>query len=138
LPTYFRFEGSNSQDGSDGVLGNQVLKRFNTVFDFSAKRVWYKPIKQFTSFMGIDRSGLRLLPHTRGAIVLGVAENTAAYTANISVNSIITEFDGESVTNANFDRLQMALRDPKGKTLTLCGEFAKQTFCSELQLNSRI
>ena len=138
LPTYFRFEGSNSQDGSDGVLGNQVIKRFNTVFDFSTERMWYQPSKQFTSIIDTNRSGLRLLPHIKGAIVLDVAENTGAYNADIPVNSIITEFEGEPVTYASFDKLNMALSHPKRETVLLCWEFKKQKRCNELQLDSRI
>ena len=138
LPTYFRFEGSNSQDGSDGVIGNQILKHFNTVFDFSTERMWYRPSKQFTSFIGTNRSGLRLLPHSQGAIVLDVAEDTGAFGAKIPINSIITEFEGEPVTYANFDKLKMMLRHPKKETVPLCWEFQKQKHCSELQLDSRI
>ena len=138
LPTFFRFEGSNSQDGSDGVLGNQVLKRFNTVFDFSTERMWYQPNKQFTSFIGTNRSGLRLLPHSRGAIVLDVAEDTGAFAANIPVNSIITEFEGEPVTYESFDKLQMALNHPERETVPLCWEFETQKLCNEIQLDSRI
>lgn len=138
LPTYFRFEGSNSQDGSDGVLGNQVLKRFNTVFDFSKERMWYQPSKQYNFLIGADRSGLRLLPYSQGAIVLGVAEDTGAYAAKISINSIITEFEGEPVTYANFDKLKMALSHSKRKTVPLCWEFKNQKLCNEIQLDSRI
>ena len=138
LPTYFRFEGSNSQDGSNGVLGNQVLKRFNTVFDFSEERMWYQPSKRFSSFIGADRSGLRLLPHSQGAIVLDVAKDTGAYAAKILVNSIITDFEGEPVTYANFDKLKMALSHPKRETVPLCWEFKNQKFCNEIQLDSRI
>ncbi len=138
LPTYFRFEGSNSQDGSNGVLGNQVLKRFNTVFDFSGERMWYQPSKRFSSFIGADRSGLRLLPHSQGAIVLDVAKDTGAYAAKILVNSIITDFEGEPVTYANFDKLKMALSHPKRETVPLCWEFKNQKFCNEIQLDTRI
>ncbi|MFZ8198628.1 aspartyl protease family protein [Alteromonas portus] len=138
LPTYFRFEGSNSQDGSDGVLGNQVLKRFNIVFDFSEERMWYQPTKRFSSFIGADRSGLRLLPHSKGAIVLDVAKDTGAYAAKILVNSIITDFEGEPVTYASFDKLKMALSHPKRETVPLCWEFKNQQFCNEIQLDSRI
>ena len=138
LPTYFRFDGSNPQEGSDGVLGNQVLKRFNTVFDFSQRRMWYQPSKQFSSFIGADRSGLRLLPHSKGAIVLDVAKDTGAYAAKISVNSIITEFEGEPVTYASFDKLKMALSNPKRQTVPLCWELKEQQLCNEIQLDSRI
>lgn len=138
LPTYFRFEGSNSQDGSDGVLGNQVLKQFNTVFDFSTERMWYQPSKQFTSSVSTDRSGLRLLPHSQGAIVLDVAEDTGAHAAKVPVNSIITEFEEAPVTYANFDKLQMALRHPEREQVSLCWEFKNQKTCSVLQLDSRI
>ena len=138
LPTYFRFNGSNSQTGSDGVLGNQILKRFNTVFDFASERMWYQPSKQFTSSVSTDRSGLRLLPHSQGAIVLDVAEDTGAHAAKVPVNSIITEFEEAPVTYANFDKLQMALRHPEREQVSLCWEFKNQKTCSVLQLDSRI
>ena len=138
LPTYFRFDGSNSQTGSDGVLGNQILKRFNTVFDFSSERMWYQPSKQFTSSVSTDRSGLRLLPHSQGAIVLDVAEDTGAHAAKVPVNSIITEFEEAPVTYANFDKLQMALRHPEREQVSLCWEFKNQKTCNVLQLDSRI
>ena len=108
------------------------------MFDFSAERMWFQPSKQFISFIGADRSGIRLLPHTEGAIVLDVAKDTGAYTAKISVNSIITEFEGEPVTYASFDKLKMALSHPKRETVPLCWEFKNQKRCNEIQLDSRL
>ena len=100
--------------------------------------MWYQPSKQFSSFIGADRSGLRLLPHSKGAIVLDVAKDTGAYAAKISVNSIITEFEGEPVTYASFDKLKMALSNPKRQTVPLCWELKEQQLCNEIQLDSRI
>lgn len=100
--------------------------------------MWYQPSKQYTSFVEADRSGLRLLPHSKGAIVLDVAKDTGAYAAKISVSSIITEFDGELVTYASFDKLKMTLSHPKRETVPLCWEFKNQQLCNEIQLDSRI
>lgn len=138
LPTYFRFEGSNSQDGSDGVLGNQVLQRFNIVFDFSGERLWYQPAQHVDAYLGADRSGLRLLPPPQGAIVKQVAPNTGAALANVEVNSIVTKIDGNPVTYKNFDTLKLTLSDPKRNTVSLCWTKEEHVQCKMLMLEARI
>ena len=40
FPTYFRTEGNRGESGSHGVLGNQLMQRFNMVFDFSNQLIW--------------------------------------------------------------------------------------------------
>jgi hypothetical protein len=79
-----------TEDDTDGILGNQIMKRFNMVFDFNNETLWLRPNKHFTNPIRQNRSGLLLLPHTQGTVVRGIIpNNSSAEALGIKENSII-------------------------------------------------
>jgi hypothetical protein len=48
IPTAFApAEVRSKQEGADGVLGNNVLRRFNVIFDYEKERLYIKPTTHF-------------------------------------------------------------------------------------------
>ena len=83
FPTYFRAEGRKPEGDSNGVLGNQIMQRFNLVFDFTNELIWIQPNSKYQRTIEVDRSGLRVLPHTLGGIAKTIEPGTAAALLNI-------------------------------------------------------
>jgi hypothetical protein len=42
-------EVRSKQEGADGILGNDAMRRFNTVFDYRRGRLYLKPNRHFTT-----------------------------------------------------------------------------------------
>lgn len=47
--------------GRNGIIGNEILSRFNVIFDISRARVFLKPIKRYNKYFKYDRSGITLI-----------------------------------------------------------------------------
>jgi predicted aspartyl protease len=137
FPTYFRVEGSKPENGSHGVLGNQIMQRFNLVFDFTNQVVWVQRNGKYPSTIDVDRSGLRLLPHTLGGIAKDIKIGTAAADLNIPKNSIITHIDEQRLTLDNFDTLTKLLRAKARQHVSICWQ-EEFEHCETLTLKSRL
>lgn len=138
FPTSFRIQGSNPQSGSHGVLGNQIMQRFNLVFDFSNQVIWVQPNMNYSSPIGVDRSGLRVLPHTQGGIAKDIARGTGAEALNMPKNSIITHINNQRLTTDNFDHLTALFRTPELSQVPLCWREEKSERCEMLSLKARL
>jgi hypothetical protein len=137
FPSAFRLQGSPPQNGSHGVLGNQILQRFNMVFDFTNQLIWLQPNETYLSAIEVDRSGLRVLPHTLGGIVKDIAPGTAAALLNIPKNSIITRINEQRLTVDNFDNLTGLLNTSTRSQVSLCWQEGSAQ-CGTLLLKSRL
>ena len=138
LPVYFRTSGSNPQSGSDGVLGSQVMGRFNQVFDFKNEQYWIQPVKNTPKPVAADRSGLRLLPHSQGAIVKDIASETPAGRLNLKVGDIVTHINGKRVNADSFDAVVGLLRSDQHEQLVLCWQDEPEQQCQSLTLKDRL
>lgn len=138
FPTYFRTQGSNHQSGSHGVLGNQIMQRFNLVFDFTNQVIWLQPNRNYSNPLGVDRSGLRVLPHTQGGIIKDIAPGTGAEDLNIPQNSIITQINHQRLTADNFDHLTELFRSTELSQLPLCWLAEQAEHCEMLPLKARL
>ena len=132
----YSMTGGYSEGGSHGILGNRLLSRFNLIFNYEARQLWLKPNQRFALPVGADRSGLRILPHARGAIVKSVAPATAGAALGLEAGNVITEFEGRPVTTANLARLQQALQSQRRK-IALCWLEEAKRRCGTLSLASR-
>jgi hypothetical protein len=138
LPTYFRTVGSNTQSGSHGVLGNQIMQGFNLAFNFKKQEIWLQANKNFATPILLDRSGLRLWPLANGAIVKSIAVGTGAETLKIPLGSIVTSINHIQITPTNFDSLTALLSDKTQSQLTLCWQDKEMSYCDDLKLTSRL
>lgn len=120
FPTYFTADGRKPENASNGVLGNRIMQRFNLVFDFTNQVIWVQRNGKYPSTISVDRSGLRLLPHTLGGIAKDIKVGTAAASLNIPKNSIVTHIDEQRLTVDNFDTLTTLLRTKTRKHVSIC------------------
>lgn len=136
LPVSYSISGGESEAGSNGLLGNQVLSRFNLVFDYPNERMFVVPNQSFAVPIAADRSGLRMRPHRAGAVVKTIAGGSAGARTGLRVGDIITSIDDTPISRSNFTELTR-LTSSDRETLSVCWLAADQPRCGQLVLASR-
>ncbi len=136
VPTEFNVSG-NVEDGRQGILGNLLLKKFNIIFDYTNKKMYLRPSKYMTDSMGLDRSGLALLPHVDGAIIKSIAAHSSARQSKLQDGDIITHFNKKLITRANYDEFKALLSSDEAQ-VPICWQRNKQQQCDLLQLRDRL
>lgn len=137
LPVSYDMEGGEEEAGSNGLIGNELLRRFNLVFDHPGERLYLQPNRNFSDPLEADRSGLLLRPHGGGIIVRQVAVGSAAANSGLADGDIITSFDGVAATPATISQLKRALASP-ADSIHLCWVSASESYCEQIPLANRI
>lgn len=120
-----------------GLIGSGLLRNFDVIFDYNNDFVAFKKNQQFSSVTYIDRSGLQLEPHIKGAVVKYVAKNTHAAKIGISSGDIVTTINDEKLNNQNFDQLRGLLSSNITK-MNICWQSKKKQQCKIMHLADRI
>lgn len=136
LPVSYAIAGGEDENGSNGILGNEVLQQFNLVFDYSHERLFLLPNSNFAAPIEADRSGLQLRPHTAGGIVKRIAPDSTGQASPLQVGDIITSFDDNPVSHENIRELKRALASGRD-SVRLCWQSGAMHRCEELTLASR-
>jgi hypothetical protein len=136
VPVSYSMTGGESDNGSNGLLGNEVLSHFNLVFDYPNKRMFASRNQIFQEPLNADRSGLLLRPHISGAVVKSVASGASAQSTGLRVGDIVTSIDDQVVTPSNIGKLKRLLASDR-QTLSLCWLAGDQKQCGDLKLASR-
>jgi membrane-associated protease RseP (regulator of RpoE activity) len=137
VPVSFFISGGHTDYGSNGLLGNEVLSRFNLIFDYPNERMFIKPNQSFPVPLYLDRSGLLIRPHRLGAVVKSVAKDSAAYAIGLKTNDLITSIDGTLMTHLNITELKRLLSSER-EAVSVCWMLADEQTCGELALTSRL
>jgi predicted aspartyl protease len=132
----YSMTGGTSENGSNGLLGNQALNRFNLIFDYQNNHLFMQPNHRFNMPISPDRSGLRVMPHTLGGIVKDIAAGTTATNSNLEVGDIVTRFNGEVLTAHTIGKLYSVLTSSQD-AVRLCWLRDSEENCEELELVSR-
>lgn len=92
--------GVSGRDDINGILGLEILKRFNTIYDYKKKVMYIKRNSLFDAPYRLNRSGLKLKKENGTLTVESVTAESAAEKAQIKVGDIILSIDGkEGMTN---------------------------------------
>lgn len=133
----YSIQGGETENDSDGIIGNEVLNHFNLVFDYPNNRLYFKPNQRFAEPINIDRSGLRIRAHRLGAVVKFIDSSSFAAASGLKVGDVITSIDGRPVTRHNLTALKRLLAS-KRESVSVCWVSADQQSCDKLRLASRI
>lgn len=95
-------------DSLAGNLGSEVLRRFNTTFDYANERMILVPNRSHSEPFLYDRSGLRLATGDR-LTVEGVIEGSPAADAGVEVGDLVTHVNGDLVSSANYAEVRAVL-----------------------------
>ncbi len=107
--------------GISGIIGNDILHRFDLILDYKRQRIRLEPNGLFGDPFIADRSGIRCERHEDGRVtVYSVIPGSPGDEAGLLEGDEIVSIDGKSITD--FDRMEEIfeiLRDREIKTLQL-------------------
>lgn len=136
LPVSYAIAGGETEAGSNGLVGNEVLQQFNLVFDYGGKRLFLAPNQRFGAIIGADRSGLQIRPHVAGGIVWRIAPGSAARAGPLREGDIITSFAGQPVSYQSVAELKRVLASDRD-SVHVCWLSGAIQHCDDLLLASR-
>lgn len=113
--TAFPSTGTFGGEGLAGNIGTAILRRFKVVFDYSRKRVYLEPAKNFSDPFEFDTSGLGLVSEGPAFSVFKVARvlpGTPAAEAGLRPGDELVSIGGHPVTNYRLASLRELLRQP--------------------------
>jgi hypothetical protein len=136
LPVSYAVSGGESDGGSNGLIGNEVLSRFNLIFDYPNERMLVTPSRRFEVPINADRSGLLIRSHQQGAVVKSIGNDSAGDRLDIRIDDIITSIDSRPVTPLNIAELKGVLASDR-ETVSVCWLSGERPHCGDLFLVSR-
>ena len=95
-------------DSLGGNLGSDVLRRFNTTFDYAGERMILVPNRAHAEPFTFDRSGLRLALGEK-LQVEGVIAGSPAEESGVEVGDLLTHVNGEPVGSADYGEVRATL-----------------------------
>jgi hypothetical protein len=95
-------------DSLGGNLGSDALRRFETTFDYSRRRLFLRPGAAFGEPFRFDRSGLRLGMGRELCVELVLPDSPAA-AAGIEIGDVLTHIDDAAVTGADYGTVRETL-----------------------------
>ena len=107
--------GLRTNPTSLGLVGIEVLRKFNIVFDYRGKHVYLAPSRAFSDRLIYDAAGLRLQTFSPGftpARVSGVVPSSPAAEAGFQVGDTIVDVDGRPVAKSTVEELRESFRQP--------------------------
>ena len=100
-------------------VGDQVMRRFVTVFDYRHQRMWLEPGGERHAQEWSDRSGV-LLGTRGGRLRVGdVLTSTPGWNAHVPVGGIIVAVNGRAVTGRDRTRVRQTLAGAPGAAVSL-------------------
>ncbi|MGV3509776.1 MAG: PDZ domain-containing protein [Sphingobacteriaceae bacterium] len=97
----------------NGNLGNEVLKRFNTVFDYSNETLYLKPNYMFKEPFEHDMSGIEISTYGKdfeGIIIARVEAGSAAEEAGLSINDRILSVNFKKSKDLGIEEINKLFR----------------------------
>jgi predicted aspartyl protease len=108
--------GATARKVPDGILGNDVIHRFNVLLNYKARRAMLSPNQFFNSMFKYDYTGLVIKFKTGGFIITKIIESSPAANAGLQAGDKILSVNDTQYSDLK--ALRQILNDP-GTTLTL-------------------
>lgn len=112
---------------ADGLIGGEILQRFTVTFDYTNKRAWFEPNKNFAAPDASDRAGFVAHYENSTYLVTSIDAHSPAAKVKLKAGNRILKING--VDTAKIDLLQFNgfFCQPAGTVLHLTVRSAKKT-----------
>lgn len=108
-----------------GIIGSGVLSRFNIVYNYAEKKMYWEKSASYGDAFPVNASGieLQLSKDKSQVLVHKVFDNSPAYDAGIEVDSVIESVDGEDASALGLAKLRdLFSQDGETVIVTIDGE----------------
>jgi C-terminal processing protease CtpA/Prc len=119
----------------NGILGNQLLSRFNIYFDYIREQIHVKPYRTFRKPFQMDRSGLVIFAYGQDFnkfIIKDIIDKSPAQEADLREDDIILKIQGFPGKFYTLDGLNHLFQKKPGKRIRLVvlreGEVLRKEF----------
>ena len=109
-------------NGRNGLLGSEILSRFNMIIDFNNEKLYLQPNRYFPVAFSYDRSGITLIASgtdLKKFLIQDVLENSPAYEAGVRTGDEITKINGFTSRFFTLSAINSKLQAKIGKTVRL-------------------
>jgi hypothetical protein len=107
----------------EGIMGNRMLKRFNVVINYTAQKVWFRPMgKRWKEKFVYDRSGISVIaggPNLRTYTIANIIPGSPAERAGIQVGDRITGINGKPIAFFSLDGILSRFEGRVGRKIRL-------------------
>lgn len=95
-------EGASSTEAIDGVIGLDIIERFNLVLDYKNGFVKFIPNKNFNNPFKFNLSGLNFTKNKDGEVYISkILEHSPAVNSDLKVNDIIIGINNKKTSDIN-------------------------------------
>lgn len=113
-------QGDYASSKYDGLIGDQILRRFKAIFDYSRRQMILEPNSHFAEPYEIDMSGIELVADGDDLLIDDVDENSSAAEAGVKGGDILLAINGRPAAEFNLDQIRtMFMQDAKEYLLRL-------------------
>lgn len=119
-----------------GLLGNDVLERFDVIIDFKSSCLYLKPNAKFSEDYSFSRLGFSYIDRSKtfGAwIVTGLYENSSAEKCGLQIDDKIIAIDGKDINNIDYNQQKEHIKKASKLKLKIIRNNIKRDM--EIQLN---
>jgi predicted aspartyl protease len=113
-------QGDYASSKYDGLIGDQILRRFKVIVDYSRRQMILEPDLHFAEPYEIDMSGIELVADGDDLLIDDVDENSAAAEAGVKGGDILLAINGRPAPEFSLDQIRaMFMQDGKEYLLSL-------------------
>ena len=124
----------------DGIIGAEILRRFNVIFDYSRRQMILEPNRYISESEEYDMSGMLLIAEGTDFKTFKVRrtiENSPATLAGLREGDIISAVDGKSTSNLTLEQVRQMFKQ-KGRSYRLTVERDGQKIQTKIKLRRLI
>ncbi len=104
----------------DGIVGTEILRRFDLMFDYKGNRIAMKKNHLFEDKFKTEKSGMKLKVRENGNIIVaGNVAGSPADEAMIEPGSLLLELNGKDVSRLGMRGIREILSGPKDNEVTV-------------------
>jgi len=113
-------QGDYASSKYDGLIGDQILRRFKTIFDYSRRQMILEPNSHFAEPYEIDMSGIELVADGDELLIDEVDVDSSAAEAGVKGGDILLAINGRPAAEFTLDQIRtMFMQDGKEYLLSL-------------------
>ena len=121
-PDSIAIVGMETENGRNGTLGNEILKRFHVILDYEGKQLFIKPNKNLHNPFNYNRSGLEIekpFYNIPAYQVYNVVPGSPADLAGIKIGDQIEMINNLQAVNIELDQINSILYGTEGRKIRL-------------------